>query len=126
MPATRVNQLDGWARWSHSPAVPPLEEHDQHRPQIASFLGQLILPSRGVLLVRHSLEDSVYHEPPEAYGQYIARDPEALLKLVESAHASKRIPENQEGPPLAYDLEAASDRAIHGRETGSSHASSIA
>jgi hypothetical protein len=51
----------------------------------------------------------------------VGRDPETVLKLIESGEAMERIAQNENAPPLAHMLQAAGNRAHHPAKAFSLH-----
>lgn len=48
----------------------------------------------------------------EPVGQHGTRDAQVIGKVAESPHAEESVPQDQQGPSLAYDLQGASKRAL--------------
>ena len=65
----------------------------------------------GPLAVPGALEDAFLDQAVETVGEHVARDPQALLELVETAQPQERIADDQQRPALADDLQRARDRA---------------
>src|SRR3954454_15320162 len=104
--------------------VAPGEERHHHRPEVDPLLAEAILEALRPLLVAHALEDALLDEPLETTLKHVARYAEAALEVLEAANSEERVPDDQEGPAFAHDLEGASHRADltfirppqHGRE----------
>ena len=64
-------------------------------------------------------------EAVQALGEDVPGDAQASLEVVESGHAEEGVPDDQQAPPLPYDVEALSDRAPHVLETRPLHDFSI-
>jgi hypothetical protein len=75
--------------------IAPLSHRGQNRPQVTTLVGQAIVESRRVIAVGHLGQDSGVYESVETLIQDVARDPKALLGLVEAGHSQKDIPEYQ-------------------------------
>src|SRR5688572_30249929 len=85
--AALVLQQHRRACFCHRPLVAPAEATHQHGVQVAPLLCQAVLVPRGAFLVEPPLENAGVHEPLEACGQHISRDPKPLLEAIEAAHA---------------------------------------
>jgi hypothetical protein len=66
-----------------------------------------------MVAVGHPDEHPGLDEAGEALVEHVAGDPESLLEIVKAGHAQERVAEDQQRPPLAHDLQALGDRAVH-------------
>ena len=78
-----------------------------------------------MILVGDALEDPALDQAVQPLGEDVAGDAQARLKIVEAGHAQEGIPDDQQTPPLAHDVEALGDRARNVLEAGSMHEPSI-
>ena len=78
-----------------------------------------------MLVVGHPLEDAFVDEVGEALVEHVAGDAEAFLEVVETCHAHEGVANDQQAPPLADDLQALADGAVHLPEAGSLHEFSV-
>ena len=108
------------------PAVAPLAHRRDDVPQIAALLRQQIVVPQRPLPIRDALEHARVDKPLQALRQHVAGDAEARLELVEARVAEEHVAEDQQRPPLAHDLEALGDRAVHVGEALALHPSTIA
>ena len=120
MAALTVHQLERRTIRS-SPAVAPLSKRDDHRPQIAALFGEDVVVARRMLVVGHPLEDAFVDEVGEALVEHVAGDAKPFLEVVETRHAHEGVANDQQAPPLADDLQALADGAVHLPEAGSLH-----
>src|SRR5579875_3279443 len=97
--APPVDQAHRWAVWC-SVLVAPLAHGGDHGPQVASLLRQ----------------------PSQALVEDTSRDSESLLELVKAGHPKEGVANDQRRPPLADDLQALRNRAVHAREALAFHA----
>jgi hypothetical protein len=74
-----------------------------------------------VIGVGDPLEDSAVDEVVQALGEDVTGDPEPRLEVVEAGHAEEGIPDDEQAPPLPYDVEALGDRAGHVLKAGPLH-----
>src|SRR5215467_12249809 len=118
-----VHELHGRARRARRPVVTPPQQRGHHRKQCPALLGQPVLIPGRVLAVLTFVQYTGVGEFLEAGGEHTARSPETGLEVVEPAGAAKRIPDDQQRPPLADDVQRPGDRAIPLRETRELHAS---
>jgi beta-phosphoglucomutase-like phosphatase (HAD superfamily) len=107
------------------PSVAPLAHGVDDGPQIAALVGEMIRGAGWMLLVRHPGQNAVLDQPVQTLREDIARDAEACLELIEAADYQQCVAHDQQTPPLADDLEALGDRAMHSLKAGSLHRSSI-
>ena len=68
--------------------------------------------ARRALLVAAALEHALLDQALQPRLQHVARDPEAALEVVEPPHASERVTQDEDRPPLAHDLERPRDGAV--------------
>src|SRR6266542_2592304 len=92
-------------------AVAPVHQREQRDGELAPALGKPVLEALGPLLVADALEDAGVEESGEPGAEDVACDPEARLELVEAAYAEEDVPDDQQAPALAHELERACDRA---------------
>src|SRR3989440_12550152 len=113
LPAALVDQLhrDGLA--DACPLVAPLHQRDEDRMELEALVGQAVLEALGPLLVAPALEDAVAHQRLEPGGEHVAGDAEAALEVLETADAEEGIPQHEERPPLAHDLEGTGHGTVH-------------
>ena len=93
--------------------VPPLPHRGEDGPEVASFVRESIVVARWVLGVRHARQDALVDQSSESLLQDVPRDPEPTLEVVEAADTQEDVPDDEHAPPLADDLEALGDRAVH-------------
>src|SRR5208282_3493884 len=93
--------------------VAPSEQCPQHRPKLATGLGQDVFVARRSFAVAAALEQTRFDQSLEPARQDIGCNPEALLELVKPRQAERRIAQNENAPPLPDPLQAAGDRALH-------------
>ena len=76
-------------------------------------------------LIRLSLDYALVDERIEPAGQKIARYAEVLDQIVEPRDVEKKVSQDQWRPPVTDHLEAARQRTVHLRKTGSLHDTDI-
>src|SRR5262249_9390922 len=106
--------------------VAPLPEAGVRDLQVAPLLGEPGLVARGPRAVADALEDSLVDEPVESFGEHVAGNPEALLKLLEAAKSEEGVTDDQERPALADDLESARDGAVLALVVAPQHGDTVA
>ena len=84
-----------------------------------------VVVADGLVRVGAALDDSVVEEVVEPLGEYLAGDAEVALEIVEAADPDEEVSEDEWGPGLAGDVEAARDGAGHLAEGGSLHPSIV-
>jgi hypothetical protein len=94
-------------------------------PQVTALGGEPVFGPWRVIGVGDSFENVILDEVIQALGQDVAGDPEAGLEVVESRHAEEGVPDDEQAPPLPYDVEAVGNRAGHALEAGPLHRLSI-
>ena len=92
--------------------VAPLEHRNQDGPEVDALLGEAVLEAGRALLVGALLENALVNEAGEAIGEDVAGHAEPVLELVKPAPAVEDVPDDQERPALAEDLERACNRAV--------------
>ena len=120
--ALAVHQLEGRPVW-RPPAVAPLPERDDHGPQVAALFGEDVVEARRTLAVGDPLEHALVDEVGEPLVEDVAGDAKSFLELVEPCHTHEGVADDQQAPPLADDLQALADGAVHLPEAGSLHGS---
>src|SRR3984893_17456887 len=93
--------------------VAPSEQRPQHRPKVTAGLRQQIFVARRSFDVAATLEQAGFDQDLQAPRQDIGCDSQALLELIETGQAVRRIAQNEDAPPFPDALEAAGDRALH-------------
>jgi hypothetical protein len=78
-----------------------------------------------VIGVGDAFQDVALDQVIQALGQDVAGDPEAGLEIVETGHAEESVPDDEQAPPLPYDIEAVGNRAGHVLEAGPLHRPSL-
>ena len=92
-------------------AVAPLHKRDQRRAELTTLVGDDVLRPAGTLRVGAALEHALVAQQPEAAGERVRRDPEAVLELLESGQAQHGVAKDQQRPALSDGLERPGDRA---------------
>ena len=92
--------------------VAPLQQRDQHRPQVGALLGQPVLAARRAVLVGPLHQDPLLDEALEPGLQHIAGHAEVTLQLLEAADPQEDVADDQERPTLAHHLECGRHRAV--------------
>jgi hypothetical protein len=70
------------------------------------------------------MHEAFFDQTQQSLVEDVARDPEALLELVEPSHAQEGVAYEEHRPPLARHLEALRNRAVHVGEALPFHARS--
>jgi hypothetical protein len=110
-PAIALASRDRW--WLVAQVfVPPLPETYQGDVEVKPHARELVVVAILPRAVRDGLEDPLFDQSVEAIGEDVAGDAEALLELVEPSETQEGVPKDQEGPPLAYELEGTRYGAI--------------
>ncbi|GAC1603969.1 MAG: hypothetical protein NVS3B21_32860 [Acidimicrobiales bacterium] len=65
------------------------------------------------LLVRNLLEDTRPYQTRQSGAQNVSGNAQAFLEVIEAAHAEECVTDDQHRPPLADNLEALGDGAVH-------------
>ena len=104
------------------PLVAPLAKRGDHGPQGAAFVGEQVVVAAPGLVVRTTFEDPCRDEGVESVAEDVARDPQALDEVVESADSEEGVAQDQQGPPLADQFEGLGDGALHVGERCLPHA----
>jgi hypothetical protein len=82
----------------------------ENRPEAKSPFGQEVFAAAGAVLA--SFEHPFGDKAIESVGQHCAGDVEVGQKIVEASHPEKAVPDDEDRPALADELERASDRAV--------------
>ncbi len=117
-----MNQEEWWAI-RRRVAVPPLPHRGEYGPQVAALSREAIVVARRSIAVGPAFEDARSDEVAQTLIEHIARDPEALLELIETRHPEEGVAHDQHRPPLAHHFEALGHRTVHVRETLALHLS---
>ena len=64
-------------------AVAPLDQHEQHRPELAALFGEDVLGPARAVWVGDALEHPFVAQQLQSVGEDVRRDPQALLELLE-------------------------------------------
>jgi hypothetical protein len=90
--------------------IAPFGQGVENRPEAQSSLCQEVFVAAGAILAsfEHPFDDKAI----ESIGQHRAGDIEVGQKIIEAAYAEKAVPDDEDRPALADELERASDRAI--------------
>src|SRR6266536_241132 len=107
-------------------AITPLHQRKQDEAEFAALLGEPVSESLGSLVVGGALEHALRGEAVQAVGEHVARDAEAVEKLVEATMAEDDVADDQQCPAVADDLERASDRTDLAVVVPLQHGASIA
>lgn len=108
-----------------SPAVAPLPQCDDHGPQVAALFREDVVEAGRALAVGDPFEDALVDEMGQSLVEHVAGDAQSFLELVETCDTHEGVADDQQAPPLADDLQALADGAVHLPETGSLHDSSL-
>jgi hypothetical protein len=65
------------------------------------------------------------NQPGEPRGENVARYAQAPVELIEPLHAEKRVPQDQQRPAFADDLEGLGEGAVHGCKRSQLHESAF-
>src|SRR5581483_11334670 len=96
----------------HEPANPPGAHSIEHSNQVAAGIGELVLGPRSVVHDA-TLDDRLPLEMPETLGEGRPRDAgQAPLELVEAPHASQKLTDHEQPPPVAEEVERAGQWAV--------------
>ena len=95
-------------------AVPPLQQGDQHGPQVGALLGQAVLAAQRALLVRTLHEDSLLDQALQPGLQDVARHAQVALEVLEATDAQEDVADDQERPPLTRPPRASRRRGSTG------------
>jgi hypothetical protein len=95
-------------------AITPLHESEHDHPQLTTLAGQVILHARPPLRlsVLRALEDPFLDELGRSLGQQVARAAQNSVELLEPGSAVEALPDDQQGPLLADDLQGRGDRTV--------------
>src|SRR5262249_9475125 len=94
----------------HVVLVPPRDQRPDRRPQPLPLLGQRVL----VTAARRGCprQDLVLDQQVEPLGQHRAGNAEVITEVTEAADAVERVPDDQQGPSLADDLQRPGQGAV--------------
>jgi hypothetical protein len=92
-------------------AVAPVGQGQQHATQVLALGGQHILVAGRPRGIGAGLHHPVGDEGLEPRSQHVAGDAESLLPLLEAAHAKEGVPQDQDRPGIADDLQRPGDAA---------------
>jgi hypothetical protein len=92
-----------------NPLVPPLAERREDRPKRAAFFGEDVIETCPSLVIRPTLKHAGVDEPVETVRQDIASNAETPHEFVEAANAEERVAEDEQRPPLTYNVEGPGD-----------------
>jgi len=101
--------------------VPPREQREQHRTEIAAPLRQNVFVPRRLLTVTLPLQKAGFNQRIEAARQHVRRNFQALLEFVEAFQAVNGVPKDEDAPPLTDPLQAAGDGTLHVAEVLALH-----
>ena len=87
--------------------IAPMHQRYQCRIEPAPFLRQAILVTRRPRLIGDLLKDALFDQKFEPRRQHAPRNTQALLKVVEAAHAQESLAQNQHRPAIANDRQRA-------------------
>src|SRR5215470_15610829 len=91
---------------------PPGGEGADHRAELASFVGQLVLRPRGMVGIEAPAHEAVLLHELEPLGEDVGREAgQAGLQIAEAARASEQIAHHEERPAIAHHLEGLGYRA---------------
>ena len=105
---------------SKVPVAPSGHRHDD-RAKIAAHLGQNIFVARRPFAVAAALQKTGIDQSAQAARQHVGRDVQALLEFVKAREPVQGVANNQDAPPLADSLEAASNGTGHLAEAFALH-----
>jgi acyl-CoA thioesterase len=111
----------GFVALAQYPLISPLPERRQHGPKGTALVREDVVETSPGLVIGAAFKHSGVNQPAEAVRQDVAGDPETLHEVVEAADAEEGVAHDEQGPPLAYDLQGLGDRAIHLRERNLAH-----
>src|SRR5665647_3357323 len=103
------------------PAVPPGDQRHQDGYELAGLVRGYVLVSVRPLLVAVSLHHAVVKEGVQSGLEDVARDAQMVVDLIEAVPAETDIPEYEQRPPLAHDLQGPGQRAGQGGKVGFVH-----
>ncbi len=117
-----VSHHERFPALAEDPLVSPFAKRRQDRKEGFAALRQSILVAGSLSADVDPFENSVIDEMLQTPAQDVSCDAEMALEVREATQAEKRVPDDQEAPPVADDVEAASDGAILIIESGPTHA----
>src|SRR6266511_3877559 len=111
--ATAAAVLGDAGRTGHAGevAVAPMHQPHDHHQQLAALGGQVVLEPLRTVLVRNAFQHAVVDQAVQPVAEHVARHAQAVDELLEAVRAQEDVPEHEQGPALAHDLEGAGDRA---------------
>jgi hypothetical protein len=92
-------------------AVTPVHQPHDHHQQLAAFGGQVVLEPWWAVLVGRALQHPVVDEAVQPVAEHVAGHAQAVDEFLEAVGAQEGVPEHEQGPALADDLEGAGDGA---------------
>lgn len=96
----------------------PLPQGDDYGEEIVPAFREDILRAGAALRGWHKLEDALVDEFAETGGENPFRNAQSTLELAELPRAIEGLPDEQEGPPIAYRIKGTSDGTIRCRKAG--------
>ena len=119
-----VDEQDARALGSEVPVAPGEHRHDD-RAKIAAHLGEHIFGARRPFAVAAALQETGINQGAQAAGQHVGRDGQALLEFVKAREPVQSVANNQDTPPLADALKAASNGTGHLAKTFTLHRDNV-
>lgn len=106
----------------------PLPQGHENRPQIAALARQPVLVPGPAprLLVGHGRQDADRDQLAEPVGEHRVREPDMAPEVVETPDPDERVPQDQQRPLLADEIECALDRAVLRAHVEPFHATTLA
>lgn len=90
----------------------PAREREDRLPQLLPGLGEPVEPGTPVLRNGRLLHQTVVAEHPQPIGEQVGADPgEVLQQALEAGGADQQLPHDEEGPPLADDVQSGGQTA---------------
>ena len=108
------------------PTVSPRQKDHEGWDEVSTLLGEHVVVADRMVLVRTALKYTVFDQRLETLGEDLARDAEVALDVVESPQAHRDSRDDEGRPPLADDVERASERAVEVGEARALHDLSLA
>ena len=81
--------------------VAPLGQMYDHRVEFLAHGGEPVFMAQGALLVGHLVEHAALGELAQSVAEHMAGDAQALLEIIEAAHAHKAVAQHQQRPVVA-------------------------
>jgi len=101
------------------------EHRDDDRAKIAVPLGQNTFVARRPFAVAAALQKAGIDHGAQAARQHVGRDVQALLEFVKAREPVQGVANNQDAPPLADPLKAASNGTGHLAEAFTMHGENV-